>query len=62
MITGHVPAVRLPHDHADGLLAVAVPAYGDLDVDDHVYYMTADPAGLANSIPGLGASRTTYLR
>jgi hypothetical protein len=26
MITGHVPAVRLPPDHADGLLAAAVPA------------------------------------
>jgi hypothetical protein len=53
MITGHVPAVRLPHDHADGLLAAAIPAYGDLDADDHVIFMTAGTAGLADSIPGL---------
>jgi deazaflavin-dependent oxidoreductase (nitroreductase family) len=26
MITGHVPAIRLPPDHADDLLATAVPA------------------------------------
>jgi hypothetical protein len=26
MITDHVPAVRLPPDHADGLMAAAVPA------------------------------------
>src|SRR5690348_5902763 len=26
MITGHVPAVRLPPDHADDLMAAAVPA------------------------------------
>jgi hypothetical protein len=26
MITGHVPAVRLPPDHAVGLMAAAVPA------------------------------------
>ena len=25
MITGHVPAVRLPPDHADDLVAAAVP-------------------------------------
>ena len=26
MITGHVPAVRLPPDHEDGLLVAVVPA------------------------------------
>jgi hypothetical protein len=26
MITDHVPAVRLPPDHAGGLMAAAVPA------------------------------------
>jgi hypothetical protein len=26
MITGHVPAVRLPPDHADGLMAAAISA------------------------------------
>ena len=28
MITGHVPAVRLPPDHADDIMAAAVPAEG----------------------------------
>jgi hypothetical protein len=26
MVTGHVPAVRLPPDHPDDLMAMAVPA------------------------------------
>jgi hypothetical protein len=30
MITDHVPAVRLPPDHADGVLAAAVPTRGDV--------------------------------
>src|SRR6266581_1971022 len=30
MITDHVPAVRLPPDHTDGLMAAAVPARGSV--------------------------------
>src|ERR1039457_2170221 len=31
MITDHVPALRLPSDHAGGLLVAAVPASGDVE-------------------------------
>jgi hypothetical protein len=31
MITDHVPAVRLPPDHARGLMAAVLPARGDLE-------------------------------
>src|ERR1017187_9050822 len=31
MITGHVPAVRPPPDHADDLMAAAVPARGSME-------------------------------
>jgi hypothetical protein len=42
MITGHVPAVRPPPDHADRLMAAAVPAPGD--VADHRDLDPAPPA------------------
>src|SRR5271166_5055430 len=42
MITGHVPAVRLPPDHADRHMAAAVPARGD--VADHRDLDPAPPA------------------
>src|ERR1017187_8534431 len=31
MITGHVPAVRVPPDHAASSVAAAVPARGDME-------------------------------
>jgi hypothetical protein len=45
MITDHVPAVRLPPDHAGGLMAVAVPAQGG--VADRRDLDPAPPAGRA---------------
>src|ERR1039457_3797405 len=31
MITGHVPAVRVPPDHATNQVAAAIPAQGDVE-------------------------------
>src|ERR1035441_6703545 len=31
MITGHVPAVRVPPDHATNRVAAAIPAQGDVE-------------------------------
>src|SRR6266478_7301114 len=49
MITGHVPAVRLPPDHADHLMAAAVPARGD--VADRRDLDPAPPARRAAAAP-----------
>src|SRR5260370_21375693 len=51
MITGHVPAVRLPPGHAGGLLVAAVPAPGDVeDCRD------LDPAPPARRAPAASAA------
>jgi hypothetical protein len=58
MITGHVPAVRLPPDHADGLLAAAVLARGDMedrrDLDPAPPARRPATAAAAPPGPGLG--------
>jgi hypothetical protein len=37
MITGHVPAARLPPDHADGRMAAAVPARGEVKAAEFLF-------------------------
>src|SRR5271166_6307094 len=58
MITGHVPAVRLPPDHRDGLRSAAVPASGDTedrrDLDPAPPAHRPAAAAAAPPGPGLG--------
>src|SRR5271165_7353585 len=58
MITGHVPAIRLPPDRADGLLAAAVPARenvaGRRDLDPAPPARRPATAAAASPGPGLG--------
>ena len=51
MITGHVPAVRLPPHHADRYMAAAVPARGD--VADRRDLDPAPPARRAAAAPAV---------
>src|SRR6266567_8027015 len=55
MITGHVPAVRLPPDHAADLMAAAVSACGDMeDRRDNPAPPARRPATAAAAPPGPG--------
>jgi len=47
MLTGHVPVVRFPHDHATSRVAAAVPARGG--VEDRRNLNPAPPAGCHKS-------------
>src|ERR1035441_3840203 len=64
MITGHVPAIRLPAVHADGLLAAPVPARGNVagrrDLDPAP--PTRRPATATATPPGPGLGRPGIAR
>ena len=62
MITGHVPAVHLPPDHPDALMAAAVPARGSMedrrDLDPAPPARCPATAAAAPPEPGLGRPGT----
>src|SRR5580704_11110712 len=62
MITGHVPTVRLPPDHADRHMAAAVPARGDVadrrDLDPAPPARRAATAAAGPPEPELGGPGT----